>query len=354
MRSRLSTLWPVATAGGGGPTHVAAALACACLLLVACQRAAPEKATAKDEPKAADVKTADSKSAAVKTEKEAASEGVTLTAEQVEKLGVETTPVAATDYVDEAAGFGVVLSHDAIAQAAAEIATERAAVHLSRSSLARAQKLAGTPGAVSADALDVAAQKAAVDEAALTLATQKLSSTLGMSPPWKGGEDDATLRSLAAGTVKLVRATFPLGAGITGTPKRLRAASLGTAEPGAGWALHPVWDAPADATVPGRSYFALLTAADAGEGERLQVWAPIGKSTAGFLIPSSAAVLNEAKYWCYVETKPGKYGRIEIDTTKPTAGGYFVTEGVTAGSKVVTAAAGQLLAKETGSSAEPE
>ena len=342
MRNGPLRSWPTSSRSRRYGERVVTALLCCGMLLVACHRAAPEKAAAAGDAPAA------------KNAKEGASEGVTLTAEQVEKLGVESTPVVATDYTDEAAGFGVVLSHDTVAQAAAELATARAATHLSGASLGRAQKLAGTPGAVSADALDVAAQKASVDEAALALATQKLSSTLGLNPPWKGTDADRMLRSLATGSVKLVRATFPLGAGIGATPKRLRAASLGTVEPGAGWTLFPVWDAPADVTVPGRSYFALLSAADAGEGERLQVWAPIGKSTSGFLIPTSAAVLNEGKYWCFVETKPGVYSRIQIDTTKPTAGGYFVTAGVLAGIKVVTAAAGQLLARETGSSAEPD
>lgn len=332
-------------AGAGNPARsarVVAAVLCACLLNVACERARQGTPEGPAEPKPSEAK------------KERASEGVALTAEEVTKLGVETAAVTAADYTEEAAGFGVVLSHDAIAQSVAEIATARAAVQLSRSSLARAQKLAGTPGAVSADALDSATQKEAVDEAALALATQKLTATLGLSPPWRSDEKDTTLRRLATGGVKLVRATFPLGSGIAGTPKRLRAASLGVTEPGAGWTLRGVWDAPADATVPGRSYFALLTGADAGEGERLQVWAPVGSSVAGVLLPESAAVLNEGKYWCYLEAKPGVYDRVEVDTTKPTAGGYFVSRGVAPGSRVVTRAAGQLLAKETGSSAEPE
>ncbi len=42
-----------------------------------------------------------------------------------------------------------------------------------------------------------------------------------------------------------------------------------------------VWDAPADSNIPGRSYFALLKGADAGEGERLTVWAPVGESLSG-------------------------------------------------------------------------
>lgn len=118
--------------------------------------------------------------------------------------------------------------------------------------------------------------------------------------------------------------------------------------------MNVVWDAPADATVPGRSFFALLKGSDAGEGERLQVWAPIGKSASGVAIPASAAVMSEGKFWCFVEKKPGTFERIEIDIARPTADGYFVTEGVAAGDKVVTAAAGQLLAKESGSGSESD
>ena len=256
-------------------------------------------------------------------------------------------------YSEEASGFGVVVNHETIAQAVAELATAKATERLSRSSLSRAQKLDGTPGAVSADVEEAAAQKAEVDAAALTLTSRRLSSTLGMNPPWKNGDKDAILQDLAAGKIKLVRVTFPLGALSGGTPARLRAAHIG-AKPGTGWKMNVVWDAPADATVPGRSFFALLKGSDAGEGERLQVWAPIGESVAGVVIPAAAAVMSDGKFWCYVEKKPGAFARVELDTGRPTADGYFVTEGVGAGDKVVTAAAGQLLAKESGSAAEPD
>jgi hypothetical protein len=115
-----------------------------------------------------------------------------------------------------------------------------------------------------------------------------------------------------------------------------------------------VWDAPADATVPGRSFFALLKDSDAGEGERLLVWAPIGETVSGVVIPAAATVLSEGKYWCYVEKKPGTYVRTEVDTAIPTSDGYFVTDGVVAGDKIVVTAAGQLLAKESNSGSESE
>jgi hypothetical protein len=285
--------------------------------------------------------------------KEGTAEGVILTPAQVEKMGIATQPAQTLDYSEEASGFGTVVNHESIAQAVAELATARATERLSRSALLRAHKLDGTPGALSADVEETAAQKAEVDAAALTLTNRRLSGTLGMNPPWKSGDHSAILQHLAAGKIKLVRVTFPLGTLSRGTPARLRAAHIG-AKPGAGWRMNVVWDAPADASVPGRSFFALLRGSDAGEGERLQVWAPIGETLSGVMIPAAAAVMSEGKFWCYVEKQPGTFARVELDTGKPTSEGYFVTAGVAAGDKVVTAAAGQLLAKETGSAAEPD
>ncbi|GAC1667601.1 MAG: hypothetical protein NVS9B2_09330 [Steroidobacteraceae bacterium] len=332
---------------------LSAALVAGCLLASACHRTAPVGGAA---PPTGTKSTEGAKAQpAAKGEaegKEKADEGVTLTPQQIEKLGVVTQAAQATDYSEEAAGFGVVVSHDTIATAAAELATAQATDRLSRSSLSRTKKLEGTPGAMSADVQEAAAQKAEVDAAALTLTNQKLSSTLGMKPPWKS-EKDPVLLELASGKIKLVRVTFPLGSLSGGAPARLRAAHIG-AKAGAGWKMTSVWDAPADASVPGRSFFALLKGSDAGEGERLQVWAPIGESASGVVIPAAAAVMSEGKYWCYVEKKAGTFERVELDTSKPTPDGYFLTEGVSAGDKVVTTAAGQLLAKESSSGAEPD
>ncbi len=286
--------------------------------------------------------------------KEEAAEGVTLTPEKTAALGIVTQPAKAIQYMDEAAGYGVVLSHDTIAQAAAELVTAQANERLSRSALARARRLIGTPGAVSADVEETAAEKSQIDAAALTLTRQKLSSVLGLNPPWKEGDKDNTLQALASGRIKLVRVTFPLGALSGGTPPSLRASHIGVGKSGTGWKMSAVWDAPADASVPGRSFFALLQALDVGEGERLQVWAPVGDPASGVVVPASATLMSQGKYWCFVEAKPGTFVKTEVDTGRPTGEGYFVTEGVEAGNAIVTAAAGQLLAAQSGSAAEPD
>jgi hypothetical protein len=134
-------------------------LGCGLLGLAACQRAAP----------AADAK-------APTTEAPAAEEptaGVTLNAEQVAKAGIVTTPVQAADYVAETSGYGVVVAHDTLAVAVAELTTAQAAAAQSRAAAARAQRLAGTPGALSADTVESATRQGATDTAALALAPHR-------------------------------------------------------------------------------------------------------------------------------------------------------------------------------------
>lgn len=300
-------------------------LSCGLLALAGCQKPAPADEAKTSAPAAA------------------AADGVTLTAEQVAKAGIATAPATAANFAAETAGYGVVIGHDTVAVAVAELATAQAAAAQSRAAAARAQHLAGTPGALSADTVDGAVRQVAADTAALSLAQQRLSAVIGGGPP--GGLDGgAVLQDLASGRVKLLRATFALGAALPAPPATLRVARLDAAT---GWSVHPVWSAPADVNLPGRSFFALLKDSDAGEGERLLVWAPgSGPAQHGVTVAAAAVVISDGRYWCYVATRPGVYVRREVATDRPLGGDYFVTQGVAVGDQVVIAGAGLLLARE--------
>jgi hypothetical protein len=274
-------------------------------------------------------------------------EGVSLKPEEIKSLGIAVTPAAAMNHVPEAAGFGVVGTHVAVAQALMEIVTAQATERQSRAALDRMRRLAGTPGALPTDALENAERQAAVDRAATLLAQQKLTASFGEKPPWGDRVDSPTLRALASGEIKWVRVTFPLGLDDSAPPSSLRFAHLGDPKSANIFGTRSVWNAPADASIPGRSFFALLKGTNAREGERLLAWMSIGEALAGVWVPASAVVISENKYWCYVETKPGKFVRKELDVTVPVNQGYFLQEGIRAGDQVVTAAAGQLLARET-------
>jgi hypothetical protein len=339
-----------------------AAGAAVLLLLCGCHKAAsteqkPAAAAAGEAPAKAegpdsgsDAKDAKDKGSSA----EGPEEGVSLKPEEIEKMGIATTEAPAITSEPEAAGFGVVTPHETIATAVAELRTAIAASRQSHSALERSKRLAGTPGAMPADTQETAERQAVTDQAALELSRQRLSSTFGQNPPWKNAEASPELSALASGQTKLVRVTFPLGSVDAAAPNSVRLAHIGIAQVGQSWQSHSVWRAPADATVPGRSFFALLKSDEVSEGDHLMAYAPVGAPESGVLVPASAAVISAGKFWCYVEEKPGTFVRTEFDPNRPTPDGYFVKEGISPGDKIVTASAGQLLARETNPSAEPE
>jgi hypothetical protein len=275
-------------------------------------------------------------------------DAVKLTREEVDKLGIQTEPAVPSDFTQEIAGYGTVVAHDVVAQAASELDTAQATSKLSGSALARARRLEGTPGAMSADAVDALAQKAVVDASALRLTRAKLTALYGMNPPWSRPDAAALLEQVADGRRKLLRASFPLGALSGASPRRLRVRHLYDDTEQSDWKLDKVWDAPADSALPGRSFFALVQGSDAQEGERLQVWAPSGQSTPGVVVPRAAVVMAGGKFWCYLEKPEYTFTRVALDTRRISGDGYFIEEGIEPGDRVVTRAAGQLLAKETG------
>ena len=281
--------------------------------------------------------------------------GLVLEKEQIEKLGLQTQPAAAASFVAEISGYGLVLGHEGIALMTAEIATANAAARQSRTALARIKQLADTPGAFPAETVEAAERQAGTDNAALALAQQKLTAALGQRGPWSAPAGSGVLGALATGQTKLIRASFSSGSLGSDIPRRLRVAHFDAGGKTRDWKSGAVWDAPADASVPGRSFFALLSGSDASEGERLQVWASTGAAARnGALVPSAAVVLSNDTYWCFVEKPAGNFVRVAVDTSRPLEGGYFVTDGVAVGDTVVTTAAGLLLARALNPSTEAE
>jgi hypothetical protein len=278
-------------------------------------------------------------------------EGVTLKPDEIEKAGIKTTPAAPTRHAPEAIGYALVVTREPIAQAVAELSTTAAMERQSRSALARSRSLAQTPGAMPAEAREAAERQASVDQAALMLAERRLSAVYGRNAPWKDNYASPELAALAGGEAKLARVTFPLGALGAGVPATLRLAHLGESPGSKGVESHSVWSAPADVSLPGKSFFAVLKGGEVSEGERLLARTAVGAAESGVVIPFSAVLINGGKYWCYVEEKPGLFVRTEVDPSVPTDEGYFVKEGIAAGANVVASSAGQLLAREFGTAA---
>lgn len=279
---------------------------------------------------------------------------VSLSVEERQKLGVVTVEPGSASWVAESSGVAVVVNHEGIAQVVAELASAQVADRQSRAAVARAAELAGGAGALSADARDNAERQAGLDAAALALAERRLSSVIGEHPAWPAGAAGATLGALASGRAKLIRATFPLGSPLPLNIHSLRFSRVAPVDGERGWDSHAPWPAPADPSVPGRSFFAVLFGTTLSEGERLEAWAPTGQSLHGWRIPAASVVQADGQYWCYLETAPGHYRRSAVDIQGPIDAGYIVITGIDAGQRIVSSAAALLLARELNPSSEAE
>ncbi len=81
-------------------------------------------------------------------------------------------------------------------------------------------------------------------------------------------------------------------------------------------------------------------------GVNVSVFLPSGQEQTGVEIPSGAVVWSQGTAWCYVEESPGKFERVPVQTGKPDAHGWFVTEGIEPGAYVVVSGAQTLLSEE--------
>jgi predicted small lipoprotein YifL len=310
-----------------------ATLAAALLMLAACGKGGPD---ADDAPKK---KEADKDS------------GLELTAEQVAALGLTTARLEAVSYRVRLAGYGTTLAFDTIAQADADIATAEAAAAQSAAAAARAKELSGgDDAAVSRETWEVAAAKAATDQAAVLLARRKADVAFGLNAPWRNtAQRTAVLARLQSGRTVLVKVTFPPGASID--TKSFSITRVG--DNGTGRETATVWEAPADAMIPGRSLFALVDGSDLASGERVIATLAVGAPQQGVRVPAIALVLGESDAWAYIK-KDDDYVRIRIDTSHPDGDGYFASEGLQPDQEVVTGGAGLLYAREVNPSTKSD
>lgn len=94
--------------------------------------------------------------------------------------------------------------------------------------------------------------------------------------------------------------------------------------------------------------FLYVVSARAGlvPGVNLPVFLSSGPLRSGVVVPYAAVVWWQGRAWCYVEESPYKFTRYEVSTANPTPAGWFVSEGIAAGARVVTAGTQTLLSEE--------
>jgi hypothetical protein len=291
-------------------------------------------------------------------EDEAPERSVTLDTATVARLGISTAQVESAQFRAETNGYGVVMAFDALAQTDADLTTAETATQTSKAALMRARELYADQVSVSRQTVEAAERQAVADAAQLALAQRRASAVWGQGSPLRTPQQRSTLLGrLAAGDVALVRVTFSSAAIGDGSPASLRMKRVDAPATANGWTATTIWGAPADPTVPGRSFFAIVERARGlSAGERLLVFLPDGRAQQGVVIPSAAVLIAEGQAWYYAaEILPliipmapfVDFTRQTLDLGMPTPSGYFVPNGMP-GQSVVVQGAGLLLARETG------
>jgi hypothetical protein len=272
---------------------------------------------------------------------------VTLSADDIARLGLRVAPVMPATYTPRVHGYGVVLDLGALATADAAVATAEAAARQSAADLGRARALYAQGGAVSKQSLDAAQKQATSDATNLLLARRQEVVQFGPGLPWRSGKT-SILAQLTSGRAVLVRATFPLDSLDKVQPPEISVTHLGTGQGDTRWTTKRIWSAPADPTIPGRAFFALVTGSNLQSGEHVLAYAPTGASVEGWRIPTDAMVLNDEKAWVYLQIAPGMFQRLQIDPERTLAGGYFTSSPLARGRSAVVGGTGLLLARDIG------
>src|SRR5262249_37744658 len=240
--------------------------------------------------------------------------GVTLAADERDKLGVELDEVESASYQPAVEGVAQVLDAQDVVGALTDLAKAETDAPTSQTALKRARDLFRSDTAVSAGSLEAAERQAAADDAQAKVARARATLGFGADAPWLDARRrDALLDELAAGTTLVVRAAFPSGTA-GAQPGAIELRPVGRVADGGTGGATGLGPAPADPAGPGPGLLALLRgAAGLGSGERLSARVASGAPLTGAVVPRASVVLAGGEAWCYVRGDGDELVRKRVD-----------------------------------------
>ncbi len=269
---------------------------------------------------------------------------VKLDAEAQKKVGLQLSPLEAASLAPEIKGTARVLDPAPLAALLAEVAAVGATLDASQKELERLKVLDRDQN-TSGRALEVAAAAVQRDQIAAEAARLKLVTSWG--PAIAGQRDLAGfVARLASQEAALVRVDLTPSDQPKAPPVGIRVASLSAPEsPVEAQILGAA--ATVDPQTQGQGFLGLVKGGALIPGAALSGWLMLaGSPEHGVIVPRAAIVRHEGEAFVYVQTDPELFLRQEIELARPTAQGWFVSEGLKAGDKVVTVGAQQLLSEE--------
>jgi hypothetical protein len=230
----------------------------------------------------------------------------------------------------------------------------RAAAANSATEYKRLKKLFEDDRNVSERAVQVAEAAWRADEARLIAADQTVAAAHAsiqvnwgeVLARWATDPDSPAFQAVAQQREALVQLTLPYGlqAQAGGAPISLAP----IAAPVEARAARFISAAPlTDATLPGVTYFYLVSAAGLRVGMRVAGQLKLGgKARDGVIVPSAAVVWHGGKAWAYVKEEDDLFVRKEVSTSQELASGWFDAGHFEPGDEVVVSGAQLLLSEE--------
>ncbi|MDE2092527.1 MAG: metal transporter [Burkholderiales bacterium] len=285
---------------------------------------------------------------------------VTLDAATQAGNGIRAEPLEAAQYRDEAVASAVVVDLQPLidlrtryAAAATERATAAALQEAARQEYERNRALYAQDQNVSLKALQAAqagerAARARAEAASRALADVRgaLRTQYGQTlAQWAADPQSAPFQRLLDHREVLVQVTAPLGTAGADAP-RIEVAGTDNRRQVASFVARAQQ---VDAALAGTGAIYRTAASPAtANGARLQAFVPRGNAgaAAGVVVPANALVWFAGQPWAFVQATPERFARTPVPTTAPMGDGYFVSQGIAPGARVVVSGAQLLLSEE--------
>jgi hypothetical protein len=261
-------------------------------------------------------------------------------------IGLQTATLAAATQSPEMKAYGRVLDPAPLVGQWGNIATARAALDASSKEYLRQKDLYAQGRNTSAKSLEAAEAARQRDQVALTTARTQVVTAWGKAV---ADEPDlpAFVQSLANLESVLVRLDLPAGESLRGTPAGARLGMPGTNPPVEARFLGRA--ATTDPGVQGEGFLFVATNAPAALIPGLVVAGFVqvaGGPLPGVIVPDAAIVRSAERAWVYAQTGDTTFARREVALDHPVADGWFVTNGVAPGDRLVVTGAQALLSEE--------
>lgn len=272
------------------------------------------------------------------------------------EIGLATETLKPVMRAVEVEAYGLVLDPTPLSKLDSDLIGAQAALDASRAQYRRSRRLYAEQKNVSLRDLQTTQAAYLTDKARLQALNQQLRDTWGSEIAHMDSRARAELvGALVDRRQAIARVSVPARAALDALPRGAEIIALGQEE-------HPlsaraVYYAPtADPRMQGQSFLVLVSTNQfaVSPGTAVSAYLPVsGAAEQGVMVPRSAVVRYAGKEWLYQELEGNRFVRREIVPAQSTSGGYFVTQNLKPGMRVVIAGAQTLLSEELKARIQP-